>query len=796
MAAAPKPPKVAPAPSLGAKDLYLVLYNSACTLGWAYVLALSIPTLFSAASSNISEGSPTTLEAWKNAAANMYNATPATAGWSDESSPSLATALTVVQSAAILEVIHAMLGLVRSPVFVTMMQVGSRIVALHMINNSPAAQSQWGAALMIISWALVEVPRYLFYVTAIITGDATKGTPYPLFWLRYSLFAVLYPTGISGELSVFLTARKCDTFLSLLGEGKESWMYWYAMAFPIIYAPGALPMVLNMAGNRKRAFKRRFARPPPPPRGIVWPVTEVKANGEELRASTATAKEILAAAVGAVDPALAEKVMNEKKWRFGYVKHLINMVEAQCKSPEDALKVANAGLNKAYTSFQFVSKDGKTTTSFASAMSATNDAKFCTGFVKGELAPPKDKKLEIAYKGKKISGEELKAQVKKWVEYGTIEPSAGEAIVRASDNPDWIGKDLENKYFVLLGAGSAMGPFEVLMQLGANVVAIDLDRPGIWKKLIERARNSSGSITFPMTKEQKSCANDDDVYAASGCNLFTETPLIRDWLVDLQPGKQFVVGNYAYLNGALHVQVSLAMDAICRDLCERRTGTCLAYLCTPTDLHLIPKEAHDAALANYREYAKRPFCMLMRMLGGKRFLRKNVRDPVEGEGGPFYYVNGISVAQGPNYALAKRMQHWRAIIARSKGNLVSSNVAPSTSTASVVQNRTFAWAYEGMPYFRPYEIPTPDTSKTVMIAILLNDLNDPGSVANPKRKLANPNQLFAYGSFHGGVWRCAYEIDSIGESSVMIYFAKVAAPYAVTFGGVAIAFGAKYYGVV
>ena len=501
---------------------------------------------------------------------------------------------------------------------------------------------------MILSWALVEVPRYLFYVTAIVTGDATKGTPYPLFWLRYSLFAVLYPSGISGELSVFINSSKCDTFLGLLGPGKESIMYWYAMAFPIIYAPGALPMILNMAGNRKKAFKKRFARAPPPPQGLVWPVTETKANGEEVRASTSTGKEVLAAAVGAVNPELAEKVRNEKKWRFKYVKHLTNMVEAQCKSPEDALKVANAGLNKAYTMFQFISKDGKTTTSFASAMSAVNDTKFCTGFVKGELSPSKDKKLEIAYKGKQISGDELKAQVKKWVDYGTIEPSAGEAILMASDHPEWL--DLSDRYFVLLGAGSAMGPFEVLMQLGANVVAIDLDRNFIWKRLIERARNSSGSITFPMTKEQKDCANDDEMYASSGCNLFTETPLIRDWLVDLYPGKPFTVGSYAYLNGALHVQVSLAMDAICRDLCERRKGsTSLAYLCTPTDLHLIPKEAHDAAKSNYKEFSKKPFCMLMKLFGGKKFLRKNVIDPVSGVGGDFYYVDGISVAQGPNY---------------------------------------------------------------------------------------------------------------------------------------------------
>ena len=69
---------------------------------------------------------------------------------------------------------------------------------------------------MVLSWALVEVPRYAFYMAAIITGDATKKTPYPLFWLRYSLFAVLYPTGIFGELTVFLSASKDESFLNFL----------------------------------------------------------------------------------------------------------------------------------------------------------------------------------------------------------------------------------------------------------------------------------------------------------------------------------------------------------------------------------------------------------------------------------------------------------------------------------------------------------------------------------------------------------------------------------------------------
>jgi hypothetical protein len=61
----------------------------------------------------------------------------------DEDDLSLATVLTVVQCAALLEIVHAATGLVRSPVFVTSMQVGSRIVALHMVVNSVVAQSEF-----------------------------------------------------------------------------------------------------------------------------------------------------------------------------------------------------------------------------------------------------------------------------------------------------------------------------------------------------------------------------------------------------------------------------------------------------------------------------------------------------------------------------------------------------------------------------------------------------------------------------------------------------------------------------
>merc|ERR1712228_794167 len=234
------------------------------------------------------------------------------------------------------------------------------------------------------------------------------------------------------------------------------------------------------------------------------------------------------------------------------------------------------------------------------------------------------------------------------------------------------------------------------------------------------------------------------------------------------------------------------MDAICADLSEKRPMTSLAYLCTPTDAHLITKEAWEEASKNYKDYSSRLFCRIMRMFGKGKFLVKNVKEPVNMKGEDFFTVNGLVVAQGPNYALAKRMQHWRAITARAKGCIVSSNIAPSTSTVSVVSNRQFAWAHEGMPYFVPFKIATPEISNSVMTALLMYDLNDPKSSGNPEVKLSNPNELFKYGSFHGGVWRCAYTVGSIGEASVTIYFMKIGKPYALTIAAVGAAIIAKF----
>lgn len=79
----------------------------------------------------------------------------------------------------------------------------SRLIVLWAITNiSPPSQVSPFFTLMALAWSLVEVPRYLFYIYAELDVEP----PALLTWLRYSLFMVLYPAGISGEVGCLWTA--------------------------------------------------------------------------------------------------------------------------------------------------------------------------------------------------------------------------------------------------------------------------------------------------------------------------------------------------------------------------------------------------------------------------------------------------------------------------------------------------------------------------------------------------------------------------------------------------------------
>jgi hypothetical protein len=215
---------------------------------------------------------------------------------------------------------------------------------------------------------------------------------------------------------------------------------------------------------------------------------------------------------------------------------------------------------------------------------------------------------------------------------------------------------------------------------------------------------------------------------APGCDLITRAPEIASWLATIASGaptsaaeflasngqtQRLVVGSYAYLDGANFVRIAVAMDAIAAKLLADRPNTAVAYLCTPTDAHLRPAVAALAAARNWR--GKPGWQTLLAIWPG---LPKNFSRTSD-------VVNCIVPQQGPNYILAKRIQHWRCILTAADGGLCSSNVAPATNTASVLSNKAAVALYNGLPAFKPMEVFEEATSRQVMGLLLLHDLHCP-----------------------------------------------------------------------
>jgi hypothetical protein len=232
---------------------------------------------------------------------------------------------------------------------------------------------------------------------------------------------------------------------------------------------------------------------------------------------------------------------------------------------------------------------------------------------------------------------------------------------------------------------------------------------------------------------------------------------VAAWLAGIEG--PFTLGSYVYADGAAHVRASVAVDALTRVLLARRADVSLAFLATPTDAFAVPGEVVDDSV---RRYAERAAVRRLARLGsaGRLFRPNYTGTEILPDGSAGGVNDSLVPQQGPNYALAKRIQRWRALQARAQGRLVSVNVAPATRTRSVLRNRVLAAAYAGAHRFG-VEVFDPSTSNTLMAALLVHDLREPKAAAAPATTLRHPLELFWQGANHGGLWRNAFEPRSV-----------------------------------
>jgi hypothetical protein len=474
--------------------------------------------------------------------------------------------------------------------------------------------------------------------------------------------------------------------------------------------------------------------------GLVFP-----ADGEGRRSTSAVGRDVVADALREADPTGARAASGATSWRTDYLVHFRRLVEAGLASPEAAVSVAADGLQSLHDRMRVLDEEGQER---RLAEWPQDPVALDQREVVGRGEPVSE--LVLPYRGERLRGDEIRRRVDDWVQAGVVEPTVADAIEQVLDNPDWLR--LDGHTVAVLGAGAEMGPLPSLMRWGARVAAVDLDRPAIWERVLKMAHEGAGTLVAPVTGD--AVAGD-----AVGVDLLTQVPALEQWLRD-QPGT-LVLGNYVYADGATNTRVSVAVDELTRRLQETRTDLALGFLATPTDVFAVPPEAveHSTSAYDGRSVRSKSLTRPLRTLSGGRLLRRNYvagSDPG---------INDSLVPQqGPNYALAKRLQRWRATVARHQGAMVSMNVAPPTRTKSVVKNRALAAAYAGAHRFG-VEVFEPATSNVLMAALLVHDLHTGGG---PRHE--HPWQDEAYAAAHGGLWRAAYSPRSaLGLAALLGY---------------------------
>jgi hypothetical protein len=471
------------------------------------------------------------------------------------------------------------------------------------------------------------------------------------------------------------------------------------------------------------------------------------------RSSSRMGRQAVAAALAAVDPVGALATERETSWRSGYVNHFRRLVEAGLGSAADWDAIAAAGLDALHGGLVVVDSDGGEQP-MSTLISHPAHASLATVEVVGEGTA--DEELVLPYRGQGLRGNEIRKQLDRWVADGVIEPSTLRAVGTVIDHPEWLR--LDGQTVAVLGAGAQMGPLPALLRWGATVAALDVPSTDLWRRLLKDARGSAGRLLTPVEATSGDSASDDA--ARAGTDLLVAGPAVGDWLTAL-PGR-LVVGNYTYADGADHVRLSAAVDMLTQRVQSTRDDVTLAFLATPTDVFVVPADAVADSIDRYRQRSR-----LGKLAGRplRTVSRGNLLQRAYLPGTETGICDALVPIQGPNYALAKRLQRWRASTARAAGTRVSFNVAPSTRTRSVVKNRALAAAYAGAHRFG-VEVFEPETANTLMAALLVHDLNTPAA------DFAHPWQHEADNAAHGGLWRSPYAPRSaLGLAAVFGYAA-------------------------
>lgn len=201
---------------------YLILYNFSQCLGWT-LIALNIILHFAVEESH----------------RGLFAA--------------VAIKLNIFQLGALLEIVHAVFGLVKSNPVLTGVQVMSRVMLLLVAYSVKEVQNCVGIPMLLTAWSITEVIRYAFYTFGLVGS-----MPYFVQWCRYTLFIILYPIGVSGELiTIYMslpTLRNTTMYsVAMPNPANISFSFHYFMIVVMLsYIPFFPQLYMHMFRQRRK----------------------------------------------------------------------------------------------------------------------------------------------------------------------------------------------------------------------------------------------------------------------------------------------------------------------------------------------------------------------------------------------------------------------------------------------------------------------------------------------------------------------------------------------------------------
>ncbi|KAL8628896.1 hypothetical protein Q9189_005389 [Teloschistes chrysophthalmus] len=150
------------------------------------------------------------------------------------------------QTVAILEILHSAFGLVRSPLPTTFLQVASRLLLVWaVVDRFPSVTTSTPFySSMLLAWSATEVVRYSYFVL-----NLRGSVPGFMTWLRYNMFYVLYPVGITSETVLVWKASEAT-------EEPWKWVGWGVLG---LYIPGSYVLYTYMIAQRRKVMNAKQA---------------------------------------------------------------------------------------------------------------------------------------------------------------------------------------------------------------------------------------------------------------------------------------------------------------------------------------------------------------------------------------------------------------------------------------------------------------------------------------------------------------------------------------------------------